>query len=130
MDRRLTPALGFVALVALLVAAVVLGSCQPTEIGLLPTPARSIVPVASGPSAAALAGSAETSPSVPPGAALTPSASGLALNPPPTTGPFEMDLYRKGDFTTEKRPIWCAPAALQTMINVMSPGADTSRATQ
>ena len=41
-----------------------------------------------------------------------------------------MDLYRKGDFTTEKKPIWCAPAAMQTMINIMSPGADTSRATQ
>jgi hypothetical protein len=41
-----------------------------------------------------------------------------------------MDLYRKGDFTTEMKPIWCAPAALQTMINIMSPGADTTRATQ
>lgn len=41
-----------------------------------------------------------------------------------------MDLYHKGDFTTEKRPIWCAPAAMQTMINIMSPGADTSLATQ
>ena len=41
-----------------------------------------------------------------------------------------MDLYRKGDFATERMPIWCAPAALQTMINIMSKGADTTRATQ
>ncbi len=41
-----------------------------------------------------------------------------------------MDLYRKGDFATEQTPIWCAPAALQTMINIMSKGADTTRATQ
>lgn len=54
----------------------------------------------------------------------------FALDPPPTTGPFAMDLYRKGDFVTEMTPIWCAPAALQTMINIMSPGADQSRARQ
>jgi hypothetical protein len=65
-----------------------------------------------------------------PGPSSTPTASGLVLDPPPAAGPFQMDLYRKGDFTTEKRPIWCAPAALQTMINIMSPGADTSRTTQ
>jgi hypothetical protein len=50
--------------------------------------------------------------------------------PPPKAGPFEMDIYQNGDFTSEKLPIWCAPAALQTMINIMSPGADRSRATQ
>ncbi len=53
-----------------------------------------------------------------------------ALVPPPTEGPFSMDLFRKGDFVGEKTPIWCAPAALQTMINIMSPGADTTRKTQ
>ncbi|MEO8228852.1 MAG: hypothetical protein ABI628_03710 [Chloroflexota bacterium] len=146
MDRRLTPALGLVAPAALLVAAAVLGSCQPVEMGLVPAPARSIVPIASGAATpAASVGSTETSPPLasrtpttltPPGPSpiVGPSpsqtASGLALDPPPTAGPFEMDLYRKGDFTTEKRPIWCAPAALQTMINIMSPSADTSRATQ
>lgn len=41
-----------------------------------------------------------------------------------------MDLYGKGDFVTERTPLWCAPAALQTMINIMSPGADRTRATQ
>ena len=52
------------------------------------------------------------------------------LVPPQKAGPFEMDIYEKGDFTSEKQPIWCAPAALQTMINIMSPGADRTRATQ
>jgi hypothetical protein len=41
-----------------------------------------------------------------------------------------MDLYRAGDFATEMKPIWCAPAAMQTMINIMSSRADTSRRTQ
>ena len=41
-----------------------------------------------------------------------------------------MDIYRKGDFATEMMPIWCAPAALQTMINIMSRGADTTIKTQ
>lgn len=52
------------------------------------------------------------------------------LDPPPKPGPFAMDLYRVGDFATEMTPIWCAPAAMQTMINIMSRGADTTRATQ
>jgi hypothetical protein len=41
-----------------------------------------------------------------------------------------MDLYRIGDFVSEKRKIWCAPAAMQTMINVMGRGADTTTETQ
>jgi hypothetical protein len=147
MDRRLTLALGLVALVVLLVAAAVLAGGRPSDIGLAPTPERSIAPIASGPVPATAPASADPSaPSPPPEASATPptspgpspsaepspipTASGLALDPPPTAGPFGMDLYQQGDFTTEKRPIWCAPAALQTMINIMSPGADTSRATQ
>ena len=41
-----------------------------------------------------------------------------------------MDLYRKGDFVSELRKTWCAPAAMQTIINVMTRGADTTLATQ
>jgi len=52
------------------------------------------------------------------------------LAPSAKPGPFAMDLYRAGDFATEMTPIWCAPAAMQTMINIMSRGADTSRVTQ
>jgi hypothetical protein len=146
MDRRLTLALGLVALVVLVVAVAVLGGGRPSDISLVPTPERSIVPIASEPVPTANPSAGPMEPSTPPGISPTPTSSlgpspspgpsptptapGLALDPPPSAGPFEMDLYRKGDFTTEKRPIWCAPAALQTMINIMSPGADTSRATQ
>ena len=67
---------------------------------------------------------------VPSPAASPPPTPAPALVPPPSDGPFSMDLFRKGDFVGEKTPIWCAPAALQTMINIMSPGADTTRKTQ
>ncbi|MDP9482544.1 MAG: hypothetical protein M3P84_04890 [Chloroflexota bacterium] len=142
------PALGVVALVVLVLAAAVFAGGRPSDVGRVPSPARSLVPIGSGPMASPAPSSpgpvkpsSSTGPSLSPGPSPTaepspaptasgPLASGLALDPPPTAGPFEMDLYRKGDFVTEKRPIWCAPAALQTMINIMSPGADTTRATQ
>jgi hypothetical protein len=53
------------------------------------------------------------------------------LDPPPKAGPFSMDLYRKNAFVSELKPIYCVPAAMQTMINIMSTGpTDRSRATQ
>lgn len=156
MDRRLNLALGVVALVVLVAAAGFLAGGRPSDIGLGPSPARTSLPDPSGPLASSAPGSVGivtasgpplASPGQPPStpvpsatsspvagqsSAPSPSAppAGPVLDPPPTAGPFAMDLYRKGDFTTEKKPIWCAPAAMQTMINIMSPGADTSRATQ
>ena len=50
--------------------------------------------------------------------------------PTPTPGPFSMDLYQKGDFVGEYRNTWCVPAAMETSINIMSAGADTSKAFQ
>lgn len=47
--------------------------------------------------------------------------------PTPTPGPFDMDLYEKGDYVGEYDHLWCVPAAIQTSINIMSSGADTSR---
>jgi hypothetical protein len=41
-----------------------------------------------------------------------------------------MDLYQKGDFVSESRKIFCVPAAMQTMVNIMSPGADHTGRTQ
>lgn len=41
-----------------------------------------------------------------------------------------MDLYRKGDFVTELTKVQCVPAAMQTMINMMSGTTDRSKATQ
>ena len=45
-------------------------------------------------------------------------------------GPFEMDLYHRRDFVTEATKWYCVPGAMLTMINIMSKGADHSRATQ
>jgi hypothetical protein len=44
----------------------------------------------------------------------------------PTTGPFQMNLYRTGDFVSQMDKNACVAAAMQTMINIMSPGADRS----
>ena len=46
------------------------------------------------------------------------------------TSGFKVDLYRRGDFVSEMNKVSCVPAAMQTMINIMSPSADTSVATQ
>ena len=88
-------------------------------------------------------------PSLPPGPAPTPTAtlastavssaspgatSKPTATPAPTATPkpepFAMDLYEKGDFVGEYVDTWCVPAAMQTAINIMSAGADTSKAFQ
>ncbi len=71
--------------------------------------------------------------SAPPGASAGPGASGspgASPSPTPKPGPFSMDLYEKGDYVGEFHDIWCLPAAMQTAMNIMDEGADTSRATQ
>jgi hypothetical protein len=83
------------------------------------------------PTAVALAepsGSPASSPSIP-AASPSPSAAPPA-SATPKPKPFSMDLYRARDFVGEKTVIWCLAAAVQTSINIMSPGADVSRATQ
>jgi len=50
--------------------------------------------------------------------------------PSPTPSPFSMDLYSAGDFVGEFVDTWCVPAAMQTSINIMSDGADTTKAFQ
>ena len=64
-----------------------------------------------------------------PGATSRPTAT-LAPTPTPRPAPFSMDLYQKGDFVGEYVDTWCVPAAMQTSINIMSAGADTSRGFQ
>lgn len=55
----------------------------------------------------------------------------LVLDPPPVfDGAFSMNLYQRGDFVSEQTKYYCVPAAMQTMINIMSPGADRTRVTQ
>ncbi len=53
------------------------------------------------------------------------------LDPPIVRhGPFAMDLYRKNDAVTEATKWYCVPAAMLTMINIMSRGAEHSRDAQ
>jgi putative peptidoglycan lipid II flippase len=53
-----------------------------------------------------------------------------APTPTPKPAPFAMDLYQAGDFVGEYVDTWCVPAAMQTSINIMSDGADTTKAFQ
>jgi hypothetical protein len=62
---------------------------------------------------------------------LGPPPARLILDPPPVfDGAFSMNLYQRGDFISEQTKYYCVPAAMQTMMNIMSPGADLTRATQ
>jgi putative peptidoglycan lipid II flippase len=49
---------------------------------------------------------------------------------PTPPGQFAMDLYQPGDFVGEITDTWCVAAAMQTMMNIMDAGADTTRDTQ
>ncbi len=82
-------------------------------------PAVSILPSpsAQSPGAAGASGSPGTSPRPSP-------------SPSPTPGPFAMDLYKMGDYVGELKDTWCVPAAMQTAMNIMDTGADTSQRTQ
>ena len=52
-------------------------------------------------------------------------------SPTPTPKPvLAMNLYRKGDFVSQATVKQCVAGAMQTMLNIVSPGADTSKTTQ
>lgn len=56
---------------------------------------------------------------------------GVDLRPPPGPGRFSMNLYRRGDFVSQRTVYWCVAASVQTMINIMEPGKpDRSGASQ
>ncbi|MGD0862499.1 MAG: lipid II flippase MurJ [Candidatus Limnocylindrales bacterium] len=59
----------------------------------------------------------------------TPTPAGPTATPTPP-GQYAMDLYQPGDFVGEFKDIWCVPAAMQTMMNIMNAGADTTENTQ
>ena len=44
----------------------------------------------------------------------------VRLKPRPAAGPFEMNLYRKGDFVHQATKDWCVAGSTATMINIMS----------
>jgi len=62
-------------------------------------------------------------------AAATPTPAGPTATPTPT-GQFAMDLYQEGDFIGEFKNTWCIPAAMQTSMNIMDAGSDTTEDTQ
>ncbi len=67
-----------------------------------------------------------------PGGSAAPGASAAPGDSPAPTasGPFSMDLYEKGDYVGEFHDTWCLAAAVQTSMNIMDDGADTTRDTQ
>jgi hypothetical protein len=62
----------------------------------------------------------------------SPDASEIAQpSPTPTPKPvLAMNLYRKGDFVSQATAKQCVAAAMQNMLNMISPSADTSKTTQ
>jgi hypothetical protein len=44
------------------------------------------------------------------------------LKPRPKRGPFEMNLYRDGDFVHQQTKDWCVAGSAQTMLNIMGSG--------
>jgi hypothetical protein len=111
-----------------------LATLAPIESSPVPPTAAAVAslePSASpNPAASAGASPSATAPKKAPASiAAAPSAtpkSTSTLSPAPTNGPFSIDLYHRGDFVSELTKVMCVPAAMQTSINIMSPGADTS----
>lgn len=93
--------------------------------------ARAVFPLATATQTQSPSLSLSPAPSPSPSPAPSPRAEPTsALDPPPAAGPFEIDLYEEGDFVSEVTKVTCVAAAMQTMINIVDPGADTTRATQ
>jgi hypothetical protein len=66
------------------------------------------------------------SPAPSPSASAKPSPSPSAA----PSGPFAMDLYRAGEMASERYKIWCVPAAMQTIVNIIDRSHDTTLAMQ
>jgi putative peptidoglycan lipid II flippase len=90
-----------------------------------PLPSNSTGPAVSSLPSPSAQSSGPPGPSGSPGSSPPPSPS-----PSPTPGPFAMDLYKAGDYVGELKDTWCVPAAMQTSMNIMDTGADTSQRTQ
>jgi hypothetical protein len=101
-------------------------SPSPTASPTLPTTAEG--PTAAQPDPSTLLPSTPPSPMPDPSPPVT---VGPVFDPPVVLdGPFAMDLYRRNDAVTEATKWYCVPAAMLTMINIMSRGAEHSRVAQ
>lgn len=118
---------------ALVLAVVVLGTGLIATTSQPPAGTSARIVASSRPTATLgtlLATSAGPSPGATPGPSVTAPPSTTHAPSAAASGPFSMDLYRKGDYVGELTKVWCLPAAMQTSMNIMDPGADTSRQTQ
>jgi hypothetical protein len=122
---------------AILLSVGVVGGCLPVSgevAGAVGSPgAIAVVPASSAPSP-----SASVAPSVPASIAPSPSPttaptaypSALPAAKPVRSGPFEMDLYHKGDFVSQTTKEHCVSAAMQIMLNIAVKGQDGTARTQ
>ena len=75
-------------------------------------------------------GPRESSPARPPGPTALPTEASeskpaptvVRLRPRPRPGPFEMNLYTKGDFVHQQTKDWCVAGSTQTMMNIIDKG--------
>ena len=55
---------------------------------------------------------------------------GASAEPLGSGGPVRVDLYRKGDFTSQTSLVQCVGASMQMMLNMIGPADDRTAATQ
>lgn len=101
------------------VASVPVPTPAPTSSAALVRPTEGPSPVPTLPWTSAISTPA---PSASPAPTPTPAPS-PSYDPPARRGPFEINLYHRGDFATQVTKIYCVPGAMQTMMNVMDRGA-------
>lgn len=125
-------------LVVVIAGGVLIGTVSLLAVGIgsfnaVPSviPGRTSVSPGASPAATSVGPSADSPDPTPVGTAPASLPIPVTLDPPPKAGRFSIDLYRKNAFVSELKPIFCVPAAMQTMINIMSRGpTDRTRATQ
>ena len=110
-------------LVLVMALAVIVACAGPAAAPATPTPTETAHTAL----AASLAAAGSPTPSpllvVPSLRAITPPSPAVEAPAPshsaaPPSRSFAMNLYRRGDFVSQKRSDWCVPAAVQTMINL------------
>jgi len=100
-----------------------------------PRPAATPLPSTSPGSSAEPSADASAEPSEEPTESPSPGPTDLptppaSLNPPPTEGPFAMNLYGDGDFMSQIDVTYSIAASMLTMRNIMVEGWDRRQATQ
>jgi hypothetical protein len=88
-----------------------------------PRPAAAVRTVAATPAPPATPVPAQQATTTKPASkASKPTVKGIKLKPRPAAGPFEMDLYQKGDFMHQATKDWCVAGSTQTMMNIIDRG--------